>query len=52
MLEWTLFLLFKNIEYIKYIINKKHPAFGSSAFGIVITQRVDNQIQIMHAEEY
>jgi hypothetical protein len=28
------------------------PAFGSSAFGIVITQRVDNQIQIMHAEEY
>ena len=28
------------------------PAFGSSAFGIVITQRADNQIQIMHAEEY
>jgi hypothetical protein len=28
------------------------PSFGSSAFGIVITQRVDNQIQIMHAEEY
>jgi hypothetical protein len=28
------------------------PAFGSSAFGIVITQRSDNQIQIMHAEEY
>jgi hypothetical protein len=28
------------------------PAFGSSAFGIVITQWVDNQIQIMHAEEY
>ena len=28
------------------------PTFGSSAFGIVITQRVDNQIQIMHAEEY
>ena len=28
------------------------PAFGSSAFGIVVTQRADNQIQIMHAEEY
>jgi hypothetical protein len=28
------------------------PAFGSSSFGIVITQWVDNQIQIMHAEEY
>jgi hypothetical protein len=28
------------------------PAFGSSSFGIVITQRADNQIQIMHAEEY
>ncbi len=28
------------------------PAFGSSAFGIVIMQRADNQIQIMHAEEY
>jgi hypothetical protein len=28
------------------------PAFGSSVFGIVITQRVDNQIQIIHAEEY
>jgi hypothetical protein len=28
------------------------PAFWSSAFGIVITQRADNQIQIMHAEEY
>jgi hypothetical protein len=28
------------------------PAFGLSAFGIVITQRADNQIQIMHAEEY
>jgi hypothetical protein len=27
-------------------------AFGSSAFGIVITQWVDNQIQVMHAEEY
>ncbi len=27
------------------------PAFGSSAFRIVITQRADNQIQIMHAED-
>jgi hypothetical protein len=29
-----------------------HPAYGSSAFGIVITQWEDNHIQIMHAEEY
>jgi hypothetical protein len=28
------------------------PTFGSSAFGIVITQRADNQIQIMQTEEY
>jgi hypothetical protein len=28
------------------------PAYGSSAFGIVVTQWVDNHIQIMHAEEY
>jgi hypothetical protein len=28
------------------------PALGSSAFGIVITQWVDNHIQILHAEEY
>jgi hypothetical protein len=28
------------------------PAWGSSAFGIVVTQWVDNHIQIMHAEEY
>jgi hypothetical protein len=28
------------------------PGFGSSAFGVVVTQRVDNQIQIIHAEEY
>jgi hypothetical protein len=28
------------------------PAWGSSAFGIVITQWVDHHIQIMHAEEY
>ena len=28
------------------------PAFGSSAFGIVVTQWVDNHIQIMHAEEH
>ena len=28
------------------------PAWGSSAFGIVVTQWVDNQIQIMHADEY
>jgi hypothetical protein len=27
------------------------PAWGSSAFGIVVTQWVDNQIQIMYAEE-
>ena len=28
------------------------PGFGSSAFGVVVTQFVDGQIQIMHAEEY
>jgi hypothetical protein len=28
------------------------PAWGSSAFGIVITQWEDNHIQIMHADEY
>jgi hypothetical protein len=28
------------------------PAWGSSAFGIVVTQWVDGIVQIMHAEEY
>ena len=28
------------------------PAYGSSAFGIVATQWIDNHIQILHAEEY
>jgi hypothetical protein len=28
------------------------PAYGSSAFGIVVPQWVDNHIQILHAEEY
>jgi hypothetical protein len=28
------------------------PAYGSSAFGIVVTQWVDGHIQIMHADEY
>jgi hypothetical protein len=28
------------------------PAYGSSAFGIVVTQWEDNHIQILHAEEY
>src|SRR5918912_338714 len=28
------------------------PAWGSSAFGIVVTQWVDNHIEILHAEEY
>ena len=28
------------------------PAYGSSAFGIVITQFVDGEVQILHAEEY
>jgi hypothetical protein len=28
------------------------PAYGSSAFGIVVTQWVDNHIQILYAEEY
>jgi hypothetical protein len=28
------------------------PAYGSSAFGIVVTQFVDGIVQILHAEEY
>ena len=28
------------------------PAYGSSAFGIVVTQWADGIVQIMHAEEY
>src|SRR5919197_5952933 len=28
------------------------PAYGSSAFGIVVTQWIDNHIQILHADEY
>jgi hypothetical protein len=28
------------------------PAYGSSAFGIVVTQWVDNYIQILYADEY
>jgi hypothetical protein len=28
------------------------PAWGSSAFGIVVTQLSDNQVQVLHAEEY
>ena len=28
------------------------PAYGSSSFGIVVTQFVDGQVQIVHAEEY
>jgi hypothetical protein len=28
------------------------PCFGSSPFGVVITEWVNNQIQILHAEEY
>jgi hypothetical protein len=28
------------------------PGFGSSPFGIVITEWVDNQIQIAYAEEF
>jgi hypothetical protein len=28
------------------------PVYGSSAFGIVVTQWEDNHIQILHAEEY
>ena len=28
------------------------PAYGSSAFGIVVTQWVDGIVQILYAEEY
>jgi hypothetical protein len=38
-----------------YLISRSmgiDPAWGSSAFGIVVTQWIDNHIQILHAEEY
>ena len=28
------------------------PAYGSSSFGIVITQLVDSQVQVLYANEY
>jgi hypothetical protein len=28
------------------------PAYGSSSFGIVITQLVDNQVQVLYADEF
>jgi hypothetical protein len=28
------------------------PAYGSSSFGILVTQCVDGQVQVLHAEEY
>jgi hypothetical protein len=28
------------------------PAYGSTSFGIVVTQFVDGEVQILHAEEY
>jgi hypothetical protein len=28
------------------------PAYGSSSFGIVVTQFIDGQVQILHSEEY
>jgi hypothetical protein len=28
------------------------PAWGSSAFGVVVTQWLDGQVQILYAEEY
>jgi hypothetical protein len=28
------------------------PAYGSSSFGIVVTQLVDGQVQVVHADEY
>jgi hypothetical protein len=31
---------------------RDRPSMGSSAFGIVVTQWVDEHIQILHAEEY
>src|ERR687884_618106 len=34
------------------MVSTPNPAYGSSAFGIVVTQWIDNHIQILHAEEY
>jgi hypothetical protein len=28
------------------------PAYGGSSFGIVITQLVDNQVQVLYADEF
>jgi hypothetical protein len=51
----------KGRKYNPYDFNPYHftsrsmgidPAWGSSAFGIVVTQWIDNHIQIVHAEEY
>ena len=28
------------------------PAYGSSSFGIVVTQLVDNQVQMLYADEF
>jgi hypothetical protein len=28
------------------------PVYGSTSFGIVVTQFVDGEVQILHAEEY
>jgi hypothetical protein len=28
------------------------PAYGSTSFGILVTQFVDGQVQVLHAEEY
>jgi hypothetical protein len=33
-------------------VNTLHPGWGSSPFGIVITQYVDEHIQILYAEEF
>ena len=44
-----------NIDEVNYYTQKSlgvDPGFGSSAFGVVVTQSSDKQIQILEAEEY
>jgi hypothetical protein len=44
-----------NVDEVNYYTQKSmgiDPGFGSSAFGVVVTQISDKQIQILEAEEY
>ena len=43
------------VDEVNYYTQKSmgiDPGFGSSAFGVVVTQKSDNEIQVLEAEEY